>query len=94
MPDGLHGKSLLPVLQDTSATIKESALSFTKGGTSLRTSRWAYMRYKDGTEELYDMRRDPEQFTNLASAAEHADTLKKLSAELNIRTEDFDDKKQ
>jgi hypothetical protein len=26
------------------------------------------MKYGDGTEELYDMKKDPKQFTNLAKA--------------------------
>ena len=32
----------------------------------MRTPNWSYMRYKDGSEELYDMKKDPKQFKNLA----------------------------
>jgi iduronate 2-sulfatase len=85
IPEGLDGKSLTPVLNDHSATVRNGALSFTKDGTSLRTSDWAYMRYNDDSEELYDMNKDPGQFTNLASAAEHSDTLRTLANQLLTR---------
>ena len=32
----------------------------------MRTEKWAYMKYKDGAEELYDMKNDPKQFKNLS----------------------------
>jgi iduronate 2-sulfatase len=65
-PKSVQGKSLLPILGNSKATVKKTAFSFTESGTSMRTSNWSYMRYKDGNEELYDMRKDPKQFKNLA----------------------------
>lgn len=89
VPTNLHGISVVPVLKNHDAEIKESALSFDKVGTSLRTKDWAYMQYKDGTMELYDMRVDSGQFTNLATAQEHAEIRKQMANQLNIRTEVF-----
>ena len=63
------------MLKDPTATLKEAALSIVKEGYSLRSPRWAYMGYKDGTEELYDMEADPGQFTNLAGKPEHEAVL-------------------
>ena len=74
-PEGLHGTSLLPILNDPAARVKESALSIHSSGTSMRTASWTYTRYKDGSEELYDMKNDPGQFTNRASDVEAAVTL-------------------
>lgn len=85
-PSDLHGTSLIPVLQNPTTTIKGSALSFAKGGTSLRTEKWAYVEYNDKTAELYDMQTDPGQFTNLATAAEHQATAQRLSKVLKTRT--------
>ena len=65
-PASVQGRSLLPVLLDSKKKIKQSALSFVPKGTGLRTGQWSYMKYKDGTEELYDMNKDPKQFRNLA----------------------------
>ena len=74
-PEGLHGTSLLPILKDPAARVKESALSIHSSGTSMRTASWTYTRYKDGSEELYNMKNDPGQFTNRANDAESAKTL-------------------
>ena len=74
-PKGLHGTSLLPILRDPAARVKESALSIHGSGTSMRTANWTYTRYKDGSEELYDMENDPGQFTNRARDTESAKTL-------------------
>lgn len=64
-PQNLDGKSLVPVLRSPGTTVKDSAISF-KPGHGLRTDLFAYARYNDGSEELYDMTKDPDQFTNLA----------------------------
>lgn len=34
----------------------------------MRDERWYFIRYRDGTEEFYDMERDPMQWTNLAAS--------------------------
>lgn len=83
-PAKAQGKSLLPILKDPSSKVKNGAISFAKG-TSWRTRDWTYIHYKNGEEELYDMRKDPGQITNLASSAAHAVTKKKLAAELKKR---------
>ena len=41
----------------------------------MRTASWTYTRYKDGSEELYDMKNDPGQFTNRANDVKAAGTL-------------------
>jgi hypothetical protein len=37
------------------------------GNDSARSETHRYIRYADGSEELYDMRKDPHEFKNLAS---------------------------
>lgn len=37
----------------------------------IRSREWKYVWYADGFEELYDLRSDPHEFTNLAALAEH-----------------------
>jgi hypothetical protein len=41
------------------------------------------MRYNDGSEELYDMVKDPKQFTNQAANPEYANQLAKLQTRLD-----------
>lgn len=43
----------------------------------------AYMRYKDGSEELYDMEKDPRQFVNLAE--KEAEVVEELRGRLAKR---------
>jgi iduronate 2-sulfatase len=85
VPDEVQGKSLVPVLNDLSATVRDGALSLNRGHYSLRTDDWAYMKYKDDSVELYNMKSDPNQFTNLAENPHHAAARKTMSAALSER---------
>ncbi len=57
---------------------RSDAYTLSRNGHLLRTQAWAYMRYNDGSEELYDMQRDPKQFKNLAKDDGAARTLKQM----------------
>ena len=84
VPAELHGKSLVPILKDHAATVHAGALSFFKGH-GWRTPDWAYLRYQDQTEELYDVQPDPGQFRNLAGNADNADRLNQMRKGLDAR---------
>ena len=83
-PDSVQGVNLQPVLKNPEATVKEGALSFSNGH-SWRTRDWAYMKYRDGSEELYDMKNDSGQITNLAKKPEHQGTLNMMRTSLEKR---------
>jgi iduronate 2-sulfatase len=57
-------------------------------GYSLRTERWRYTEWDQGRKgiELYDHQSDPQEYTNLASDPQHAQTVKELSARLRELT--------
>ena len=92
IPKGLHGESLVPVLKNPSASVKDGALSFNNLGTSYRTKNWSYVRYKDGKEEMYDMAKDPQQFRNLAvvNTSSNVDQLKRMRSLFDQRLKKFD----
>ena len=70
-PD-LEGHSLVPQFQDASAPREWPAITtHNRGNHTIRTQDWRYIRYADGSEELYDMKNDPNEWTNLAKAPEH-----------------------
>ena len=48
-----------------------------RGNHSVRSERWRYIRYADGTEELYDHRNDPHEWKNLASDPRLAEVKRK-----------------
>jgi choline-sulfatase len=69
----LEGISLVPQLKDAKAPRTRPAItSHNQGNHGVRTERWRYIRYADGSEELYDLVQDPREWTNLAARPEHA----------------------
>ncbi|MHC4737321.1 MAG: sulfatase [Planctomycetota bacterium] len=70
----LQGNSLLPLLEDPGAKWSRPALTtHGRNNHSLRSQRWRYIRYSDGTEELYDHDNDVLEWKNLAAESEYAD---------------------
>lgn len=89
VPDSVQGKSLVPLLEGSRSSIRQEALSLGNGGGfSLRGEEWAYIWYKDDTEELYHMKRDPKQFTNLAEDPNHAAELEAWRLKLDTKLVD------
>lgn len=60
---------------------------------SVRTADWSYLWYGDGFEELYDLRTDPDEWTNLAGDAAHAATLAALRQQLRAEEEEGIDRR-
>ena len=94
VPEDLDGRSLRPVLEDPAVKIHDGAVSFVNGGIGLRTERWAWMSYRDGTSELYDMDRDPGQYTNLADRADQVERVRAFSSLLRQLTAEIPQAKQ
>jgi hypothetical protein len=46
-------------------------MTYGRGNHAVRSQRWRYIRYADGTEELYDHDRDPNEWSNVASQPVH-----------------------
>ena len=71
--DGLEGHSLAPQLKDPSAKIPWPAITtHGQNNHAIRTNEWRYIRYADGSEELYDRREDPNEWHNLAGGGKYA----------------------
>jgi len=66
----LDGHSLVPLLVDPEADWEHGSItSHGFKNDSIRTERWRFTRYADGSEELYDHDADPYEWTNLAGGA-------------------------
>ena len=67
----LQGKDISKMLDDPSHVVRDAAFSVApmRKGFLLREDNWSYIQYGENAQngiELYDMQKDPGQFTNLA----------------------------
>ncbi|MFS4417783.1 sulfatase [Maribacter sp. 2307ULW6-5] len=99
VPNNVQGKSLVKIMKRPRSKIRNMAFSVSQGGRSflVRTRKWAYIQYNEdgsGGAELYHMKRDPKQYTNLAVDPRCAKRLAKLQGRLlrkleKVRTNDL-----
>ena len=75
----LEGQSLVPLLRNPEAEWERPALTtHGRNNHSLRTERYRYIRYSDGSEELYDHDKDELEWDNLAGDTKYAEIKKQL----------------
>lgn len=86
LPEGLRGKSLLPLTDDAAATHKVAAFSQYRRqghmGYSIRTERYRYTSWGAMGQELYDHKSDPGENINLANDPAHAEIVGMLLEQL------------
>lgn len=84
----IEGVSLHPLLEDPDSEWKYVALStLGQNNHAVRDERWRYIRYADGSEELYDHEIDPNEWNNLAyesPAPLHAEVIARLAKYLPL----------
>ena len=99
VPTRLQGKDISRMLDDPEHTVREQAFSVApmRSGFLLRDDRWSYIQYGEDARrgiELFDMKKDPKQFTNLANSPHHKDTVDAFKARMaaklkEVRTNDL-----
>ncbi|HQZ16333.1 MAG TPA: sulfatase-like hydrolase/transferase [Vicinamibacteria bacterium] len=82
-PGTLDGISLAPTLKDPGASVQDALVQYrptepSKTGYSIRTTRFRYTLWPDGSEELYDLSTDPAGRKDLARQPAQAATLATL----------------
>lgn len=78
VPDipGVNGQSLCPLFEGAEGLAHRPVLTtWQEGNHSLRSGDWRYTRYHDGSEELYNHRDDPLEWTNLVENPAFKDML-------------------
>ncbi|TVQ05661.1 MAG: choline-sulfatase [Balneolaceae bacterium] len=74
--ENLEGLSLMPQLKYADAYRERPAITtHNPGNHSVRSHRWRYIRYADGSEELYDHFRDPHEWSNLAGNSDYSGVI-------------------
>ena len=97
VPSRLQGKDLTPMLDEPNYRVHDTAFCVNGRGFLLREDKWAYIQYGEtgsGGSELFDMAKDPQQYTNLAEIPEFKSTVDgfklKLATKLKeVRTNDL-----
>jgi arylsulfatase A-like enzyme len=73
-PAHVEGLDISPLLKNPTAPWETPALTtWLNGNHALRTEQWRYIRYADGSEELYNHENDPYEWTNVASDPKFAE---------------------
>ena len=82
------GKSILPLIKNPQARRPYAFLSYGPQNTAVQTETMRYIRYEDGSEELYDHASDPHEWTNLANSKAYRKIKNALMEEaLNFQSE-------
>lgn len=93
LPDNtmLEGRSLKPLLDNPNEEWKyPSVTTMGRETHSVRTEKWRYIQYFDGSEELYEIQKDPNEFENLSSFEEYDSVKEDL---VNYLVNDLDIKR-
>ncbi|MBN7815301.1 sulfatase [Algoriphagus pacificus] len=98
-PKAIQGKSLVPILKNPAETVRDFAFSVSQGGKSflIRNENYAFIQYDEDAGsgmELYDMKKDPKQFRNLADESSYQEVVIEMQIKLTeklkeIRTNDL-----
>ncbi len=78
-PSDVQGISLTPQLVDPkSPRARPAVTTHNPGNCAVRDQRYRYIQYGDGSEELYDLEDDPNEFTNVVQRSELSGVVKRL----------------
>jgi arylsulfatase A-like enzyme len=80
VPKHAEGISIKPLLANPATEWKQPAITtHLQGNHAITTEDWRYIRYADGSEELYNQKTDPNEWTNVAGKTELAAVKKDLA---------------
>ncbi|NQZ76614.1 MAG: iduronate-2-sulfatase, partial [Ekhidna sp.] len=77
--DHLEGESMVGLMSGDGEGWKDYAIVESKrGGKAVYTQEWSFMDWGNGAYELYDLKNDPFQFSNVAES--NPDLIKELKS--------------
>src|SRR5205085_9451314 len=84
IPSGLDGKTLKPVIEGRASVVRDTLfLAYREVQRAVRDAGYKLIRYPQvNVTQLFDLRTDPDEMTNLADRPEHAETIRILMAEM------------
>ncbi|MDP6443468.1 MAG: iduronate-2-sulfatase, partial [Pirellulaceae bacterium] len=94
VPERIQGEDISQMLDDPTHQVRDAAFCVNGRGFLLRDDDWAFIQYGEkGARgvELFDMRKDPLQYTNLAGNPQHGATVKRYQDLLARKLRDVRD---
>ena len=70
----LEGHSLVPQLKNAQAEREWPAIAHNHDNHGVRSEHWRFIQYADGSR-AYDMRKDPNEWNNLAHDSKYAEVI-------------------
>ena len=97
VPKRIQGKDLGPMLDDPTKTVRDGAFCVNGGSLLWRTDKWAFIMHGANGQkgmQLFDMKKDPKQFTNLAHNPEYRKVVEDMKSAMadklkEVRTNDL-----
>ena len=96
VPERIQGEDISRMLDDPDHEVREAAFSVapSRKGFLLREHDWAYIQYAEDASkgiELFDMKKDPRQYANLAEDPGHASVVASFREKLAARLSEIRD---
>ena len=94
VPKRLQGKVISGLLDNPKLKVRDTAFSTSAGrrGLLLRDDNWAYIQYGEDASrgiELYDIKKDPKQYTNLALDTKYQKTVDQFKLRMTAKMKDL-----
>ncbi len=91
-PPGIQGRDIRALLTNPRQEVRDAVFSVApmRQGFLLRTHEFSYIQYAEDASrgiELFDVKKDPKQFTNLAQNPEYANVVKRFQKQLALKLE-------
>lgn len=93
VPEGLDGRSLAPVIQRRSDSVRDTAFyAYRDVQRAVRSGRWKLIRYpRINRSQLFDLQADPHEMRDLAGMPEQAERVEELTEALRIAQRRYGD---
>lgn len=95
IPKHVQGKNITKLLEDPTQKVRDAAFCVNhKKSFLLRTDKWAFIQHGEDASlglQLYDMQKDPKQYTNLADQPEYKAIIDQFKIQLKDKLKNVRD---